>query len=312
MLMIRLQGIAKLFMVAVCCSLQACFMPKIFEQEAEHFDAQVRENAAITHDYIEQSNFKLFFASAGALNKPVVVFIHGTPGSWRAGARYLTEPALLERARVVVLDRPGWGGSQLPNAGAEQSFQRQAAMIVPLLKKLRKENGNQGIILIGHSLGASLAPRIAMDYPQEVSAMLLLAGSLDPKLGAPRWYNRAASLAVVNWAIGSEMRRANAEIMALRAQLNAMNDCWSALRIPITVMQGQKDTLVSPHNIKFAARVLPSANLKIIDLEEGSHFLPWENRPRVVAETLALIDQLEATAPQQFAARKCESQPSAG
>lgn len=287
-------------------------MPKIFEQEAEYFEAQVHDNTAITHDYIEQHNFKLFFASAGAINKPAVVFIHGTPGSWRAGARYLTEPALLERARVVVLDRPGWGESRLPNAGVEQSFQTQAAMIAPLLKKLQKENGNQGVVLIGHSLGASLAPRIAMDHPQEVSAMLLLSGSLNPKLGAPRWYNRLASLGVVSWAIGSEMRRANAEIMALRAQLEAMTDCWSALRIPITVMQGQEDTLVSPHNIEFAAQVMPAEILKIIDLEEASHFLPWENRPLVVAETLELIDQLEAATPQQFAATKCESQPSTG
>ncbi|MGI9286527.1 MAG: alpha/beta fold hydrolase [Pseudomonadales bacterium] len=310
--MIRPQGIAKFLIVAASCSLQACFMPKIFEQEAEYFDAQVRDNTAITYDYIEQSNFKLFFASAGALNKPVVVFIHGTPGSWRAGARYLTEPALLERARVVVLDRPGWGESKLSNTDVEHSFQKQAAMIAPLLKNLRQESGNQGIVLIGHSLGASLAPRIAMDYPEEVNAMLLLAGSLDPKLGSPRWYNRAASLAVVNWAIGSGMRRANAEIMALRTQLDAMSGCWDALRIPITVMQGQKDTLVSPHNIRFAARVMPSAKLKIIDLEEASHFLPWENRPRVVAETLELIDQLEAPPAQRFAASKCESQYPAG
>lgn len=308
----RPQSIATLFIFAVCCSLQACIRLEIVEQEVEYVDAHVQDGAAITHDYIKQSNFKLFFASAGELNKPVVVFIHGTPGGWRAGARYLTDPALLESARVVALDRPGWGESQLPNADVEQSFQRQAAMIAPLLKKLRQESGNRGIVLIGHSLGASLAPRIAMDYPQEVSAMLLLAGSLDPELGAPRWYNRAASFAVVSWALGSEARRANAEIMALRAQLNAMNDCWSALRIPITVMQGQKDTLVSPLNTKFVSRALPSANLKIIELEEASHFLPWENQPRVVAETLELIDQLDTTTPQQLAAGKCESQQSAG
>ncbi len=111
------QGIVRLLSIIIaCCLLPACFMPNIFEQEAEHFDTQVRENTAITHDYIQQQDFKLFFASAGAVDKPAVVFIHGTPGSWRAGARYLTEPALLERARVVVLDRPGWGESQLPEA----------------------------------------------------------------------------------------------------------------------------------------------------------------------------------------------------
>lgn len=306
------QVTTRLCTIIACCSLHGCFMPAVFEQEEAYFAAHVRGNAAITHGYIAGQNSKLFFASAGAIDNPAVVFIHGTPGSWRDGARFLTDPALLEHARVVVIDRPGWGQSTLVGAEVEPSFRRQAAIIAPLLKKLQQENGNRGVVLVGHSLGASLAPRIAMDYPAQVNAMLLLAGSLDPKLGAPRWYNRAASLGAVGWFISPDMRRANDEIMALRAQLDAMTSCWDALRIPVTVVQGQKDTLVSPRNVEFAAQAMPASNVKIIELEDAGHLLLWLNRPLVVAATLDLIDQLETTTPPLVAASKCEPQQAAG
>src|SRR3546814_16092495 len=48
-------------------------------------------------------------------------------------------------------------------------------------------------IVVGHSLGGPIAAKLAMDYPDRVRGLLLLAPSVAPALEAPRWYQRLAT-----------------------------------------------------------------------------------------------------------------------
>ena len=143
--------------IALGSFLLACSKPDIFVQEQQFFDQQVVNNPAIETRYLERGDFKLRYASAGMSDAPVIVYLHGTPGGWDNGARYLMDDQLLERALVISLDRPGWGGSQLPEGGVEASFAGQNRLLKPLFDQLDRENNHRGIILVGHSLGASLA-----------------------------------------------------------------------------------------------------------------------------------------------------------
>ena len=175
---------ARLLILAMLLS--GCSQPEIFVQEQLFFETEVQDNPLIEKRQVEYTGFKLNYAHSGKLNAPALVYLHGTPGGWDNGARYLMDEDLQRVAHVVAIDRPGWGGSQLADTNAVPDFAEQARLIKPLLDELARQNQGQGIILIGHSLGASLAPYIAMQYPQQVSGLILLAGSLDPQLGKPR------------------------------------------------------------------------------------------------------------------------------
>ena len=123
--------------------------------------------------------FDLHYAEAGEIGKPTVVFIHGTPGSWRALGRLLGDSELRQRARMVAIDRPGWGGSLMQGKEAEGSFAEQVKLIAPLLGELKSQSGGQPLILVGHSLGASYAPYIAFRHPELVDGVLMAAGAID-------------------------------------------------------------------------------------------------------------------------------------
>src|SRR3546814_18455192 len=56
-------------------------------------------------------------------------------------------------------------------------------------------------IVVGHSLGGPIAAKLAMDYPDRVRGLLLLAPSVAPALEAPRWYQRLATWRVVQWLL---------------------------------------------------------------------------------------------------------------
>ena len=146
------------------------------------------------------------------------------------------------------------------------------------------------MILLGHSLGASIAPMVTVEHPELVSGLVLLSGSLDPELGKPRWYNWLASFPIVKYAIPDMLLKANKEIHLLNQALADIDDKWSQINVPVSVVQGKQDKLVNPDNVKFARSKLAGLGdrLKIIELENAGHFLPWENTETIASTIIAL------------------------
>ena len=227
----------------------------------------------------------IHYVAAGRRGAPLVLLIHGTPGSWHAYGELMTDNALLSRAYLVAVDRPGFGKSGKGRIVA--SLEQQAAYLVPIIER---ESSEQSAILVGHSLGAPIAARLAMDYPDNVTGMLLVAPSLDPALEEPRWYNSLAELPLVAWALPEELALANREIIPLSAELTKMLPGWSRIQVPVIVIQGQQDQLASPANADFAERMLKD-RATVVRVADQGHFILW-NRPGLIRDQiLALLQQ---------------------
>ncbi len=219
-------------------------------------------------------------------DKPLVVFIHGSPGEWQAWADYLIDPELTQRAELVAVDRPGFGGS---GAGAvEPSLVQQARDIAPLLDKA---GSGRRVVLVGHSFGGPLVARLAMDYGSKVTDLVILAGSIDPAMEHTAWYQYPADWPVISWMLPDTLVVTNREIRALKDELDAMLPLWPRVTQRVTVMQGGKDDLVPPENADFAQKVLAhAASLNIVRIPEMNHFLPWTRYGQVKA---VILDHLQ-------------------
>ncbi len=227
----------------------------------------------------------IYYAETGSPDKPLVVFIHGTPGSWRGFGQYLADESLRRRAHLIAVDRPGFGRS-----GHKQvvtSLSKQAAYIAHLLQ--RDFTGHRAI-LVGHSLGASIAARLAMDQPDLVEGLVLVAPSIDPKLEKPRWYNRLADNRFVRWVLPTDLSLANQEVMPLYSELSQMLPLWQRLSKPVIVIQGGKDRLSSPANADFAANVL-GTRARIIRVPQAGHFIIWKQSAIIVDAILSLLEK---------------------
>ncbi len=53
----------------------------------------------------------IHYAAIGADTLPTVLFIHGSPGSWDAFIGFFADSTLYTRARLISVDRPGFGKS---------------------------------------------------------------------------------------------------------------------------------------------------------------------------------------------------------
>jgi len=101
---------------------------------------------------------------------PVVLLVHGLGGRWQHWAENLA--GLAEHARVVALDLPGFGRSSPPRGGyAVDGF-------ADVVAALARELALPPVTVVGHSLGALVALRLAQRHPDLVSSVVLAGGTV--------------------------------------------------------------------------------------------------------------------------------------
>lgn len=186
--------------------------------------------------------------------------------------------------RVLVVDTPGCGESEaLSNS---MSADAQAAH---LLKWLRR-NGIEQADVVGHSMGAMIAARLAAAGPGVVSSLVLLSPSPDG-----RWPELRQHM----WALARGVRRE-----APRTLLQATRDYVSAspevmvgfsdelggtaqavladVHAPVTVARGGNDRVVSAQWCRALADVSGGS---VRTVPRAGHGLP-QQRPQAVAELI--------------------------
>jgi pimeloyl-ACP methyl ester carboxylesterase len=219
-------------------------------------------------------------AERGNAAGPLVLLVHGSPGAWRDWSFVLADERLAAAARLVAVDRLGWGGSAAgglaPELGAQAAALRTVLVSYP---------DNLPAVVVGHSLGGPVAARLALDAPELVRALVLVAASLDPELEETTWYQALGRTWLVRPLVPDVLVRADQEIRPLRGELEALRPRWSALHPPVFVLQGEADALVPAANADFAARVITHAPLSIRRVPDVGHLIPWE-RPELVSELL--------------------------
>lgn len=210
---------------------------------------------------------------ADAPVKTFFVFIHGTPGDWRSFGKQLADNDLASGATLIALDRPSWGGSFFEEERVEPSLGKQAALIAPLLFELKESNPTARVVLVGHSLGATLAPLIAMVYPKALDAVVVIAGDLNARLVEKKWYNTMLAWPWVRPLLPREICYANDEVVALRKNIEAMEGYWEKLKKPMMVIQGDKDSLVNPLNADYAEHLSTPGGVRVERVVGAGHIL---------------------------------------
>ena len=204
-----------------------------------------------------------------------LVLVHGTPGSADAWADYLLAPP--PGLEVVALDRPGFGRSG-PD-GAVTSLAAQAAAVAALIAA-----GDRRTVLLGHSLGGPIVALVAALHPERVAALVLLAASLDPGQEKIHPLQPVGTWWPVRKMLPRTLRNANAELMALQPELEALAGLLDRVTAPVIIVHGTADTLVPVANVPFIESHLLAARCrKTVVLEGTNHFLPWNSEAAVRA-----------------------------
>jgi pimeloyl-ACP methyl ester carboxylesterase len=122
---------------------------------------------------------------------PPVVMLHGASSNLEVMRQPLGD-LLARNHRVILIDRPGHGWS--PRARETDSTPEiQGRMIAEALGKL----GVGPVILVVHSWAGALGARMALDFPDQLAGLVMLAPVTHPWRGGVGWYNKAIATPVI-------------------------------------------------------------------------------------------------------------------
>jgi pimeloyl-ACP methyl ester carboxylesterase len=214
----------------------------------------------------------LHYAQIGNDSLPTLVFVHGSPGSWSAFKAYLKDADLLQKFRMVSIDRPGFGYSHFGDA---LPLQDQAQAILPLFSVL--QNGRP-IYLIGHSYAGPLIVALAAQQPDNLTGIVVVAGSINSgDERAERW-RRLFFKTPLGLLLPGVWRTSNAEIWYLKKDLKTLVPDFKKVRCAVWLMHGTGDKLVPYHNMAWGSKMFTSASrVTQITVPNAGHFLPWEH-----------------------------------
>lgn len=122
---------------------------------------------------------------------PPILLIHGASSNLEAMRRPLGE-MLARHHRVILVDRPGHGWSPRERE-MDSTPDVQARMIAEALARL--DTGP--VIVVVHSLAGALGARLALDYPDRVAGLVMLAPVTHPWYGGVGFYNQLVTTPVI-------------------------------------------------------------------------------------------------------------------
>lgn len=204
--------------------------------------------------------------------KPVL-FLHGWLGSWRYWMPSMQAASISYRA--YALDLIGYGESA--RAEEDYSLEGQTALVDGFLEQM----GIARVALIGHGLGAVVALRFAVMYPQYVDRVMTVGfpfevGSLHPRL-------KSAGLSdLVDWLAPKEPEydavrgdAAKGDAAALKTSLENLEDgelaaLWQHPGRVSLFVHGLQDAAVSPPREDMLNRLPLLAHA--IGFETAGHF----------------------------------------
>lgn len=200
-----------------------------------------------------------------------VVALHG----W--GRDHTDLVPVVDRTGGLALDLPGFGASPPPpEPWSPAEYARVVADVIDDL--------GGPVVVVGHSFGGRVALRLAATRPDAVSAVVISgvplfrrAGSSRPPLAfrAARWLHRRGlvgerRMEAARRRHGSVDYRQARGVMRevlVRAVNDSYEDALTALRVPLELVWGTRDTAAPADLAREAARMVPGARLTLVDTD---------------------------------------------
>ncbi len=272
--------VISLFLI-IFIGLQSCFFMRITDKQAQKKFSE--KNLTLKFCNIYVNKVRLHYVKIGCDTLPSLFFIHGTPGSWNGYLQYLMDSDLRSHFRIISIDRPGFGFS-----GSKKAFhlKDQSRLIYEIVKQ---ESNAKPLHLIGHSLGGPIVIRLAEDHPDAYASLTILAGSISPYEEPKEKWRSIFVNNPLQYLIIQPLRNTNTEIWYFKKELFVSDSSYDKLTMPITIIHGDKDNLVSVKNTDYARKKLAfNPKLNIMIIPNASHLIPWEHYDIVKKHLLGL------------------------
>ncbi|GAB2671232.1 alpha/beta hydrolase [Flavihumibacter cheonanensis] len=255
---------------------------------------------------------KLDFYEKGKGNPVKVLFLHGYSDSWFSFYRLINE--LPDEFHCIAVSLRGHGNSPKPEKGYSQD-----EMVEDIIYFMNQQHLDK-VVVVGHSMGASVAMRMALQYPERTSSLILLAAfaSFEDKEFIPDLLKATQALkdpvdpdfirdfqlstlarklpAAFMKTVISESKKLNAVVWreTLKGLVNASYET-SLIRYqkPVLLIWGEADQQTLKDDQDRLLKAFPNAYL--MRYEKTGHAVHWERPGQVAGDMLAFLELIRTS-----------------
>ena len=248
-----------------------------------------------------KTGVRLRYAYKGDPSGTPVIMLHGYTDSWFSFSQVL--PLLDHKYRVYILDQRGHGDSDRPVGG--YAMQQFAADVIAFMDAMKLQQAT----IVGHSMGSFVAQHVAVEAPERVSKLVLVASAtsirnnvvldLQREISAlpdtvPESFARDFQVSTIFQPLAPEFlqavvkeslktparvwREVMAEMVAPEASVSLKK-----LKTPTLILWGDKESVFPRSEQDALASSLRNSVLKVYP--DTGHALHWE-RPERFAKDL--------------------------
>ena len=251
---------------------------------------------------------RLHYAEQGDATGEAIIFLHGYSDSWYSFSRVL--PLLSPEYHAFALTQRGHGDSEKPECC--YTLDDFAADVDVFMKEVGVEKAT----LVGMSGGSFIAQRVALDYPQRVSRLVLISSAVTLRdneavmgLGeemlaledpiSPEFVREWQEVNIYHPIPDEFFETVVSESLKLPARV--WRDFWEGvvlapdhasrlgeINAPTLIMWGEQDAVFAREDPERLAAAIPNATLKVYP--ETGHSVHWERPEQVVRDLEAFME----------------------
>jgi pimeloyl-ACP methyl ester carboxylesterase len=248
------------------------------------------------HDQLEIDGREVNYCELG--EGPAILFVHGLGASWQSWLEQM--PEFADRHRVVAMDLPGFGYSEMPRE--EISIEFYGRWICKLMDAL----GIESAVVVGNSMGGFVGAELAIRFPERVQRLVFISAAIfwqntrraQPLVQLARMSDAVVARALTRatddiatrrrlrqWALATagfryphliapelahEMVRSARQTDGFLPALEALADYdveeeLPGIRCPTLIVWGAHDTLVSVKDAKRLEELIPGARREVFE-----------------------------------------------
>ncbi len=240
-----------------------------------------------------QHNLRVIETGRSDPEAPLILFIHGAPGNWAAFRGYLADPGLRQRARLLSMDRIGYGQTSLGQS--EKNIRPHAMSCLDIVNYFQPKS----VILISHSYGGPIAAMATTIHGEYIGSHLMISPVIDPDNEKIIFGTQLINTQFFRAILPDFINVASDEKFSHAEALCEISDIWERITVPTIHMHAPNDK-IAPYaeNVAFSLKHINHGILEVVTVEDRDHFIPWNARDIVTSYIHYLLDPKVKNIPQ--------------
>ncbi len=229
------------------------------------------------------NNRHLHYAISGNDSMPMLVIIHGSPGSWSNFSRFMYDTGMQKKFRVMSIDRPGFGYSDF---GEPMHLKAQCELLIRVIAA--HQNGKP-IYLAGHSIGGPVVAQMAAMTAGSFKKIVIMSGSISPYLEKKESWRYLMDNAVLRKFLPGAFAPSNTEIIWFKKDLYDLEKELPDIKTEVIFIHGDKDNWVPIGNMQYGIeKMVNAAGTQAIILKGEGHLVQMNRVDDLIAVFLKL------------------------